>query len=306
MIKNAKVVGRGIDPEAYHKRDIAIRRGNSEYVMSQSELMEFNRCPHRWVKGYREAFEGKSKSLEWGSLIDTMLLDSTRMEEKYIIAPETYPAEVKKELVDKPWNMNSNYCKEWVAEHNGMNVIKQSEIDEAKNACDIIMADEIMQDILLNSHKQVMVVVEWHDPDTGLIIPIKGLIDILPHANHKLYGQMIGDLKTSKSANHRAYARSIFDFNYYVQGPFYLDIYEAATGENRTDFFHLVQENFNPYETGRRLLSTDFIELGRERYVNALKRYCQCLKSNKWDGYDDNNDDQLYGLTMVHPEAWMV
>lgn len=309
MFKNSKITGIGIDSDVYHKRDPEIPRGNPEYVMSQGELMNFAINAHRWKAGYKEDQEG-TKSTEWGSLIDCLILDADRFEEKYAVTPETYPApeSAKKNapIIDKPWNWNANHCKDWKKEQGIKEVIKPDMLKDSDLAVKVLSADEIILEVLSCSAKQVMVISEWHDKETALIIPCRILLDIVPDKNNPLYGQMLGDFKTARSANQRAWSKQIFDYNYHVQGAFYTDIYESATEENRTDFFYIIQENYHPYETGRRILTHDFMEEGRYRYQAALKNYCQCLKTGFWPGYDDNERNQIHGFTFVEPEAYMV
>jgi len=61
-----------------------------------------------------------------------------------------------------------------------------------------------------------------------------------------------------------------------------------------------LQENFPPFETGRRLLSQDFTSIGRQTYEHALRLYARCLKSGIWSGYDLPEE-----FTLLQPQPWM-
>jgi len=292
--KNAKIVGVQIDPEAYHRQDA--KRGDMDFSMSKSQLELFMTCPSRWIKGYKEIDEEKTKSLEWGSLIDTLLLTPDRYLEKYIIRPETY---INDKGEEKKWSGNANACKEWVAENNDKNIIKPEEKDEAKAAVKRLRDDPKIAEILDASQKQVMIVGEYHDIATGLVIPVKALLDML------LPNHAITDLKTCQSAHPLAWPRQVFNYNYHIQAAFYKDLYDAATGNLTEELFRFIlSENYSPWETGKRLLSVEFEEIGREKYQAALKLYCQCLATKTWPGYDD--DGEYDGWTMIEPESWMV
>lgn len=307
MIKNAKIVGVQVDPEAYHRRDVAIPRGHPEYVMSRGELVEFARCPHRWKAGYRDS--ESSDSQKWGSLIDTLLLDPVRFSDKYAIAPTTYMAEGKKKgdlQVEKVWNWNATACKEWREAQGGKAIIKADEKAAGDEAIKMLQTDPMIAELIFCSEKQVMVIGEWEDAPTGLHIPLRALIDLVPSKDYSAYALSLSDLKTCCLAEPRAWKVAVFKHDYHTQAALYLDLYNVATGESRTEFRHIVQESFPPYETGKRILSVEFIDLGRDKYAKALSLYCQCVKSNHWPTYEETEDYHIGGWGIVDPEGWMI
>ena len=301
MIQNAKVVGAQIDPEVYHRRDENVPRGHSEYIMSRGELIEFAHCPHRWVNGYHE--EESSKPMQWGSLIDTLLLDPDRFSAKYAIAPPTYMAEGKKKNdppTEKKWNLNATYCSNWVDAQKGKTVIKVDEYAEALKAVEVIKSDGSISNIIDHSSKQVFVVAEYLDEETGIIVPLRILIDIVPEDKSLI------DLKTCISAEPRAWSRAVYQHGYHVQAAFYLDVYNAAMGDSRNEFRHIIQESFPPYEIGKRVLSDEFIALGRNKYQEALKLYAKCLRDYSWPSYEELQNYSINGWGIVDTEAYMI
>jgi len=294
IFKNTKIVGEQIDPDAYHRQDA--KRGDMDFIMSKSQLQLFISCPARWIRGYKEIDEEKTKSLEWGSLLDTLALDPDRFEEKYVIRPEIYTNDKGQE---KKWSGNANACKDWITEQAGKKIIKQKDLDDAEAAIKRLAEDPKIREILETSKKQVMIVGEYHDSSTGLIVPVKALLDMLMPS-----GAII-DLKTTKSAHPLTWPKEIYNYGYHVQGAFYKDLYDSATGNLREELFHFIlSENFHPWEPGKEWLSVDFEQIGREKYEAALKLYCQCLATKTWPGYDWNAEWD--GWHMAEPEAWMV
>jgi hypothetical protein len=83
-----------------------------------------------------------------------------------------------------------------------------------------------------------------------------------------------------------------------------MDVYNAATGENRVEWLHVIQENTFPWQPGRRYLSVEFIKEGRAAYYDALRLYCQCLKNNTWPSWDDSSP--YNGWTLIEPKPWML
>ena len=135
-------------------------------------------------------------------------------------------------------------------------------------------------------------------------MPLKILIDLKPAVDSP-WGKSLCDLKTCTSAATRAWTRTVFDHSLHVQAALYLDVWTADTGEDRVDFLHIVQESFAPYETCRRMLSAEYIEIGRMKYLEALKQYCQCLKTGIWPSYGGSRMD-WNGWQLIEPEPWMV
>jgi hypothetical protein len=293
---NAKIIGANIDPQVYHQQDGV--RGQKDYVMSRSELCTFAECPSKWIEG---ATSKDTDATEWGTLMDTMLAGKEAVEKHYIVRPSAYTNE-KKETKD--WNWNANACKAWREENaKGRKILAPEEWQEAQQAFERLMADKEIADLLACSEISVMVVAEYHDKATGLIIPVKILIDILP-ARESRFGNCIDDSKTARSAVPRDWVRAVYEHDYHTQGALYIDVYNAATGEMRDTFSHVVQENTFPWQPARRFLSQEYLQLGRLAYLDALKRYCQCLAENRWPSWDD--DGEYNGWTIVEPEPWMI
>lgn len=297
--QHAKVVAANYSTAEYIRE--TVKRGHPAYAMSRGALMEFARCPIRWLRGIGS---DETKSTEWGSLIDALVLQPDSFEEKYAICPATYPVEPTKAepRTEKPWH-KSKYCDAWEAEQEtkGKTCIKSSEHSEAKSAVFYLLADEKIGELIADSDKQVYVTADYHDAATSVVVPVKILIDCLPKS-----GNAIADLKTSESAEPSKWVRSVHTFDYDAQGAMQLDIYNAASGDERTDFLHIIQESYPPYQTGRRLLSVEFLELGRMKYRNALAKYCQCLATGVWPDYDSHAAKSYGGWQLVEPEAWMV
>lgn len=302
MIQDAKITSIQTDPESYHQHNPGNNpRGHKEYVMSRSDLMEFYHCPNRWIQGYHKK---ATESTDYGNLIDCYILDNKSFDNKYAVAPKEYFNEAKGE--DKPWNWNATFCKEWRSEQiqHGKAVIKAEDLEACKMANTTMRGNKIIGKLLSSSDKQVMLTGVWQDK-SGLNIPLKALIDIVP-SKDSMFSQYLCDLKTCRSASPSQWPREVWKYGYHVQAAFYADMYHAAIGEARDGFVHILQESYEPYELGRRLLSEEFIEEGREKYQHALGKYCRCLQSGIWPGYDDDKDRSIDGFTITEPEAWMI
>ncbi len=311
---NAKITGENIDPAVYHKQLPGIERGHKDFVMSRSELVLFASNNNRWINGYTPA---ESDAKDNGSMIDTYLLDRPRFNKQYILTPETCTATklckaVKegkyREGEQMPWNNQLGECKEWKAqkEEEGFTVISRDQMQDCVDAEKRIMDDPILGEFIDCSKKSVMIHAEFNDKKTGLIIPCKFLLDLVPDKNHPKFGKDIGDLKTSRDGAPRGWAKMVNKYFYHWQGSMFRHAYVAATGEDRTDFAHVVQENVFPFQPGRRKISAWWLNFAALYYTAALRDYAQCLASGVWPSWDDNPITTVNGWTVVEPEPWMI
>lgn len=306
---NAKVIGPDIDPEVYHRQEPGVGPGNPAFVMSRSQLKAFSACPEKWRRGVKPT---DSDSTEWGSMIDCLMLTPHRFDSLYAVAPETCTATKTMDIVKKgkaaagdqiPWNPLCAEAKEWKEEQKaaGKICLTQEERAEASTAQANLMADPYIGPLIKLSQKQVMIVAEYHDKATRLIVPMKFLIDLVPRMDSPSYGQDLADLKSARDGSPGPWGTTSFKEWYHVQGAMCLDAWNAATGENRINFRHVIVENSHPHQQGRRLLGQDQIDRGRLDYISALRSYCQCLQTNKWPSWDDKPDPQSneFGWTVV-------
>lgn len=296
-IKEARDCGDNISFEVYSRQHEGVKRGHPDYVMTGGALREFDRCPHRWINGYRE---DATTFTEWGSLVDCLAMSPDEFKKRFIVVPETYQNEKGEE---REWNFNANVCKAWRRANAGKQEVKTGLLGDAQWAATLLQKDEHIGPILKASRKQVMITGFYDDKETGLRIPLKCLIDLVPPSD------FLADLKTCTNAEKRAWARHVHQFGYHEQSARHLDLWNAAHNDTRQEFRHYIQESFEPFEIGKRILDPGFISIGRDSYVRALKRYALCLKDNEWPGYDSkthNGDIVIDGHLVTSPEAWMV
>lgn len=306
--RNALVVGKGVDSEAYRKQMPGIARGHKDFVMSRSELMLFASCPSRWFRGYQPK---DTDATDWGSLIDCMLMDNGHFGERFARQPETCTATKTMSCVKDgeaavgdavPWSPMCAEAREWRAEHKEQIIVSAEESVDAERAIGRLMGNAKIKGLVECSDFQVMVVAEYHDSATGLIVPLKALLDIVPLPDSP-HSRELADFKTIRSAYPRMHVKAIDERNYDAQAAIFTDIYVAATGEDRNTFLHVVQENTFPFEPDCRMLSTEFLNLGRSKAISALRDYCQCLAANQWPSWSMR---RLNGWGVCEPEPHMA
>lgn len=305
MIQNARIIGTDANPADYFKQEHP--RGHEKFIMSASGISAFLPCPARWLAGYEPP---DSKAKAWGSLLDCLFFTPQLFKERFAIQPKNYVATDGK---TKKWSNNSTTCRAWCKEQTdaGRSIVKadgKHGVEAAQVATARLMADPIIRSFREVSKVQVWVVAEWHDPETGLIIPLRACMDMVP-AQESEYGDCLGDLKSARSLLPRPFQVSVHRLGYHRQGKLYLDMWNAATGEERKVFCFVCQENYAPWQTARRILGEGFVSDPepefRDLYQKPLATYCRCLKAGKFPDYDDTKA-AIQGWTIVRPDPFLA
>lgn len=302
-LTNGKILGDGVLYEAYSRQAPGVGRGHPEFIMSRGEIFTFAHCPQRWINGYERK---DSDSTEWGSIMDCLVTDHDRFDERYAVCPSTYTDAKTGE--EKPWTFAANVCKAWREEHKGKEIIKADQKVEADAALRRLMQDKKIADFLSLCEFQVMAVAEYK-AENGIVVPVRCLVDFVPNQEPGgEFAKSLGDFKTGTSGAIRAITKAVDEYAYDWQAALSLDIFQAA-GEDRCDWRFVIQENYPPYQTARRWLDTEFIERGRLGYSTALSRYAECLATGNWPSWDDTVIPGLLNLdgwTQIRMEPYMA
>lgn len=116
------------------------------------------------------------------------------------------------------------------------------------------------------------------------------------------------DLKSAFSAEELKWTRHVFDLGYYYQGAAYLDATNVAiqSVRPRTSFGHIISESSPPYEPALRMLSEEFLAIGRAQVARDLALFCQCVATRHWPGYQEADTRLRMGRwSLTEPTPWM-
>lgn len=338
--QNCTITGVNVDSEEYHAKRNAIPRGNPEFIMSPSQMGLFAKQPRKWRRGYKPK---DTEAKAWGNLIDCRALTPQFFDSRYIVEPVTYdvstlkcPAcnsiadakkcrscgeERKPFTVTKEWNYQSKECSKWYEEQVAAHKIPVSKRsvqqcdDAVASLLEPINGDDTIQRWFNACERQVLIEGEWKDEATGLIIPVSALLDFVPHLDSE-FASSLGDFKSAISADKYAFERQAFKFGYQRQAAFDMDLFAAATGQERNTWCFIISENYEPWEPNRAFYgeegdmgSPSFLQIGREEQFGGYKRiladYCQCLKHDKWPGYSQN-DEAVDGWCVLRPRPFQA
>ena len=144
------------------------------------------------------------------------------------------------------------------------------------------MADSLRQ------HRMLRVLLEtgepevtayWTDTESGLDCRCRpDWLDLSAH-------NIAIDIKTTHSIKPRLFAKTMTDFRYHVTQAWYTDGIKAATGQDVTYLFGVV-ERTPPYLSAVYCLDEEprDVELGRIEYRHNIATYLECLATHTWPG----------------------
>jgi hypothetical protein len=201
--------------------------------------------------------------------------------------------EIPNDLLAVDGGIRTNAAKEWVqqARDEGKVPLKAAELRPINDAAEAVLQHPKAAALLSQpGHPEVSIMTV--DPMTE--VPIRARFDYLPFPRSP---RAIGvDLKTSKDASPRGFAKAVYDYSYHLQQEWYRHAYRLATGEE-VEFAFVVVELEPPYLVGYYNLSDSFMEMGRAIGAEARALYAECTRTDIWPGYDDE-------IRTLEPPFW--
>lgn len=176
----------------------------------------------------------------------------------------------------------TNQYKEWksifMAENEGKTFIDGETMEMVKRMAESVQkhpaARELITDLTVEQS------LFWTDPDTGA--PCKCRPDGI-----KNDGRLIIDLKSTEDGSPDGFAKSVANYRYHVQSPFYLDGFSEATGNDSDYFIFIAVEKSPPYNVAVYYTPADILNIGREIYKSNLADYMEAKRTGIWKGYSD-------------------
>lgn len=252
---------RDLSNEAYHKGP-----GISK---SQLDLIHKSPALFQWSKQAPEDEEKKS-ALNVGDAVHAILLEPHRFDEEYAIGPADAPRNTK--AGKEKWE-------EFEAGLSGQTVLTADEGRKVMLIRESVMAHPHAR-WLVEAEGDAEASIYWNERSTGLLARCR------PDKTIPKLG-WIADVKTT--ADMDKFARSVYDYRYHVQDPFYCDGYAAHFGEQPAAFVFLVVST--SIECGKypvRIFTLDLEakSIGRDAYLEDMATYADCIRTGEWSGLE--------------------
>lgn len=309
--RDAKVGTSNTPHGVYQDYGRGVARGHLAYCQSSGELKKVLGCPQAWHES-KPTKSDPTTAMKLGDAVDIIKLTPTHIKERIAVCPEKYTNEKGEE---KDWNWNAKVCKQFKVDHAGALVLKANEWEKANQmAVNLTKALDRwgLTGEWADGASQVMLTGVYVAKVEGkeIRVPLRALVDKVPSPEGKLADRLI-DLKTTGCGNPFAWQSQVFDLGMHMQAALYLDLWNAATGDERTTFMHVIVENESEdgkyYQCARRILSQRFQMLGRNHYVRALSVYARCLATGIWPDYEGLYPEQCAGGCIItDAKKWMA
>ena len=118
------------------------------------------------------------------------------------------------------------------------------------------------------------------------------------------------DVKKTRDATPRGFARSVWQYRYHVQAALYSDIYYWITGQPLAGYTIIAIEEAPPHAVQVFAISDEDMQTGRELYQRDLSLLAQCLERDEWPlipHWLDEGWPSAYAATpsVLSLEPWM-
>jgi len=217
---------------------------------------------HHYIKTEQKS----TKFMDFGSLLDCLLLEPGIFSTQFIEIPED--AEDSKGN-HKPWSNQLKYCKAWNKEQRdlGLTPYSSADYDKASTIIKNIHEHETAGPWMQGGKDQVAIV--WEDKETGLLC--KGRID-------KLHPDYVVDLKSTVNASPSEFRRTMNNFLYHVQGAMYSGGLSQLNGGDYLPFNLVVAESDAPHCVATYIIGDESIVKGEELFKRAIHKYKDYLE----------------------------
>lgn len=168
---------------------------------------------------------------------------------------------------------------EWQQNNASRTVLTAEQWDQLHRMRDAVMNHKAAAALLTGVPGKAELSVYWNDAVTGELCRCR--------PDWWREDDLLVDLKTTDDASPEGFAKSIANYRYDVQHPFYFDGVQQATGRTPRGFVFIAVEKKPPYAVGVYVLDQESVELGRAQYQADLRRYAECKRSDVWPGYGE-------------------
>lgn len=229
----------------------------------------------------------ETKAQHVGTAIHTAVLEPERYAVEYLVTPK----------FDRRTKAGREAWASFEAEHASSEFLTKAE-DAACFGMQTACYEHPTARAILDGEGVNEVVAVWDDPDTGT--RCKARYDRLTTLGE---WSVIADLKSTKDASPRAFARDAARYSYHTAAAHYLDgAYTLAPRARR----HIIiaVENVPPYAVAVYELDTLAIEQGRNDVKRWLRMYAEARRTNTWPGYGPGVQSLELPRWAINPEGW--
>ena len=269
-----------------HYPDMSNEEYQASDAESKSRLDTMEDAPiHYWAKYIdpeREP-EEKTEALIVGDAVHKAILEPDLIVKHFVAVPDDAPKRPSSAQwkAEKPSPASVSAMQWWTgfnAEHDGKIVLSAEQFKTVMRTRDSAYRDPLTRGLmnLPGVAEQSYFAV---DPETGLQVKCRPDWMVLDSG-------LIVDVKTTEDASPEGFGKSVENYRYYVQDPWYKDVVALHYGGPAIEHFaFLAIEKKWPNATGVHYLAPEDIADGRAAARANLRRIAECRASNHWPSY---------------------
>ena len=185
-----------------------------------------------------------------------------------------------------PVTLWSDVQAEWLANNQQRIVLSTDEWQQLHAMRDSVMAHPAARALLTGAPGKAEQSVYWVDALTGELCRCR--------PDFWRQDGIIVDVKTTDDASPEGFAKSLVNWRYHVQHPYYLDGCCEAIKQSGASgivppkhFLFLVVEKKAPYAVAVYQMDQESIDQGSAEYRADLTTYAECRKTENWPGYGE-------------------
>lgn len=263
---------------------------NEEYHsgpgISKSHLDVVARSPfHYWAKYLnpnRPEPETPTQAMILGTATHTAILEPDLFPSQYITLPENAPkrptsAQLKAKNPSAETILAIDWWEDFEKANAGKIILTPDDYATCMAMRDAVHTHPVAAQLLTDGESEQSFYAI--DNDTGELIKCRP--DWLRNN-----GVMV-DVKTTEDASPDGFGRSVANYRYFVQAPWYLDILKRLYGEAPQWFIFIAVEKKYPFGVGVYFVENDQLDIGRARYVKDLAAIHECKTRGTWPGYSE-------------------
>lgn len=248
-------------------------------AVNQSRLKQLGRSPEHYLM----AKHGEpTKALEFGELCHVGVLETGRVLECYAVMPayeddaENLTAEGEKPKKPKStgYYKDKKAAFEQRAAETGRKVLEESEFKMVFGMVKAIQRNFTAVSYL-NGPREVSIV--WNDLSTG--IRCKARIDVAA-------ADGLTDFKTCPDPHPQEFERSLWKYGYHRQAAWYIDGWEALTGD-LLPFRIVAVGKETPRQCCAAVVDDLSVNIGRAENKEAMALLLECRQTQNWPGYEN-------------------
>lgn len=182
--------------------------------------------------------------------------------------------------VNKRTNVGKAELESFHLSNSGKTIVSPEELEALKGMAASVRAHPAASALIYDGDGINEASAYWYDRTSGLLCRCR------PDRFRRDLG-IIVDLKSTEDASPEAFAKSIANFRYHVQAPYYCDGTASATGQDVRGFVFVAVEKKPPYAVAVYQLDEQAIEEGRIIYRRDLMTLSEAKCTGNWSAYSE-------------------